>query len=321
MNSCNDQQKLAADVLKTIARSEAIKEYVQRSPELYRLLYAAARRFVTGETAEAALETADRLSACGYRVSLEYIGENTVDRAACREAQAAFLRLIDEAGRRQVDAAVSFDLSHIGLSLDPGLAEAHLREMAEAASLQGVTLMISMEESAKTERILRLYQKIASLHANVGITVQAHLHRSPADLTRLLTLPGRIRLVKGAYKEPAEVALPRGEELNLRYLQLVERCVAAEHPISIATHDPQLIRLMEQKGYLHLPFVEMEMLYGIQPELSKQLLEQGVKLRIYLTYGTEWYLYLCHRLAEYPPNLFVALVDMQDPARTAQIPY
>ncbi|UFJ39870.1 proline dehydrogenase family protein [Brevibacillus humidisoli] len=321
MSYYNDEERLAADVLKTIARSQAVKEYVQQSPNLYPLLFAAARRFVTGETVEDALRAADYLSAGGYRVSLEYIGENTTDIAACREAKTTFLRLIEEVGRRQADATVSFDLSHIGLSIDPGLAESHLLEMAEAANKQGVTLMISMEESTKTEQILRLYQKMAFLYTNIGITIQAHLHRSQEDLTHLLSLPGRIRIVKGAYKEPPEVALPRGEGVNQRYLELVERCTAARHPISIATHDAHLIQVIEQKGYAHLPFVEMEMLYGIQPELSKQLREKGVKLRIYLTYGTEWYLYLCHRLAEHPPNLFVALADMQDPTRTAEIPY
>jgi proline dehydrogenase len=141
------------------------------------------------------------------------------------------------------------------------------------------------------------------------------------DLERLLTLPGKVRLVKGAYKEVPSIALGRSEELNQRYLDMLDRLVQSRHPVSIATHAEKLISAVEERGYFSLPFVEVEMLYGVSPDLSHKLREQGVKSRVYLTYGTEWYLYLCHRLAEHPPNVYRAIADMSSAGQLIVHPY
>ncbi len=213
-------------------------------------------------------------------------------------------------------STVSFDLSHIGLSVDPETAYNHLLELAKKANLYGVTLMISMEESSKTDDILDIYKKTTKQYPNVGITIQAHLYRSNNDIQELVHYPGKIRVVKGAYQETADAAMSRSKELNNCYLKLVEQLIEANHPVSIATHDEMLIQEMEKRQYLNHPNVEMEMLYGIRPDLLRDLKSKGYNCKVYLTYGKEWYLYLCHRVAEYPENLYRAVTDMINPSLT-----
>ena len=131
-------------------------------------------------------------------------------------------------------------------------------------------------------------------------------------------LPGKIRLVKGAYQEPEKRAMKRGEALDERFLSLIEMAVSAQHPLSIATHDQHLLQELARRKWLAVPHVEVEMLYGVRPDLLKQMKQAGYQTRLYLPYGTEWYLYLCHRLAEYPPNIYQALADCVQPSRTEQ---
>ncbi|CAM3413705.1 MULTISPECIES: proline dehydrogenase family protein [Brevibacillus] len=305
-----------AEVLRTIARNPAIQEMVMQSPQLYTLLLAAAKRYVTGETSAELLERAVVLADQGYLLSAEYIGENTKTIQECSQAKEHFIQLARDCGRIRRPVGISFDLSHIGLLLDPQLAYTHAEEMAEEARKQDHYLMVSMEESTKTEAIVQLYEQLAERHENIGITIQAHLHRSFDDLTKVLQKPGKIRLVKGAFREHEAVALGRGEELNERYLLLAERCALSGHDISFATHDQLLIDELERRGYLHLRHAELEMLYGVRPEQARLMRDKGVTVRLYLTYGTEWYLYLCHRLAEYPPHIHQAIADMAEPSRT-----
>lgn len=309
-------QVQAAQALKSIARSEHIKSYLQQSEELYPLVLQAAKRFITGESRQDGITVAKEMIRNGYAVSLEYIGENTKGVGECREAKEEFLQLIEEMGTASINQTVSLDLSHIGLLVDTEITYAHLVELAEKAKSYNITVMVSMEESSKTDDILDIYKRAVRHYSNVGISVQAYLYRSVQDLRELMDYPGKIRIVKGAYQEPCNVAIPRSKELNDRYLQLVEQVMEANHPLSIATHDESLIQQIEQRHYLARSHVEVEMLYGIRPNLLKNAKDNGYTARMYLTYGQEWYLYLCHRLAEYPENLYLAFTDMIGPPAT-----
>jgi proline dehydrogenase len=175
-----------------------------------------------------------------------------------------------------------------------------------------------MEESDKLPAIFEVYQQVAELYPHVGITLQAHLYRTQRDFDALVHLPGKIRLVKGAYQESDERAMKRSQALDERFLSFIQVAVSARHALSIATHDQQLLQEVERRGFLAVPHVEVEMLYGIRPDLLRQMKHAGYQTRLYLTYGTEWYLYLCHRLAEYPPNIYQALADCVQPSRTEQ---
>jgi proline dehydrogenase len=303
-------EKQFEDALKSIARNLEVKKYIQQSPELYPLFQRSAKRFVTGESKEDGISVGDKLLHKGYRISLEYIGENTVNREECVRAKDEFIALMKECGNRGLNSRISFDLSHIGLSVDHELAFQNLLEMAEEAEKHDLSLMISMEESGKTDQILTIYKRVVVKYTNVGVTLQAQLHRTLSDLKDLLEYSGAIRIVKGAYQEPPDICIPRSEKLDQRYLELVDLCVKVGHQVSIASHDEAIYKQIIERGYLQNPYVEAEMLYGIRPELCKQLKDDGLPVRVYLTYGVEWYLYLCHRIAEYPPNIYVAITDM-----------
>ncbi|MEY9976891.1 proline dehydrogenase family protein [Lysinibacillus sp. RC79] len=307
-------EELVVQALKSAARDKQMKHAVQQSMELYPLIWKAAKRYVTGEKRRDALTMALEFIAKDYQISIEFIGENTTDLLECQKAKEEFLQLIESMGASSMKQTVSLDLSHIGLSVNAELAYKHLEELARKANQYEITLMISMEESSKTSDILDIYKKIASQFSNVGITVQVHLYRTEEDIQQLIQYPGKIRLVKGAFQEPIDVALERSEELNERYLLYAEQLINANHKISIATHDDVLIQEMEQRQYFNQPNVEIEMLYGIRSDLIHQLKAKGYRCKVYLPYGSEWYLYLCHRLAEYPENLFLAVADIINPS-------
>lgn len=299
-----------SNALKSVARNGEIKNYIQNSQELYPLFIRAAKRFVSGETRLDAINKAKELIAKDYLISLEYIGENTTNVDECHAAKEEFISLIHQLGANGIQSTISFDLSHIGMSVDRELALKNLKEMAQAAELYHLNLMISMEESEKTDRILDIYKEVASTYKNVGITLQVHLKRSLDDLNELFKYPGKIRIVKGAYQEPADLKIGRSEELNNRYLEFIRVGVEAEHPISIATHDEKLLEKVFEQGYLKHSNVELEMLDGVRSDLIKNAKNEGYKARVYVTYGTEWYLYLAHRIAEYPPNIYTAVSDI-----------
>ncbi|RDW16033.1 proline dehydrogenase [Oceanobacillus arenosus] len=303
-------EKQFADGLKSIARNLDIKEYIQQSPELYPLFQKSVKRFVTGESKEDGISIGDQLIHKGYRISLEFIGENTITKEECVRAKEEFIALMKECGNRGISSRISLDLSHIGLSVNPELAYESLLELAKVAQSNGLSLMISMEESAKTDQILSIYKRVVSEYSNVGVTLQAQLHRTLDDINELFNYSGAIRLVKGAYQEPSDICIPRSDKLDERYIQLVDLCVKANHQVSIASHDEVIYKQVIERGYLQNPNVEAEMLYGIRPDLSKKLKDDGLAVRVYLTYGVEWYLYLCHRIAEYPPNIYIAITDM-----------
>jgi len=295
--------------MKSIARRADLKAFVEQTPAIYQLLQRAAAKYVTGENRQDGLEVGRKLADKGYAISLEYIGENTTDIQDCEHAALELTLLIHTLAQHGIPARVSFDLSHIGLSIDSELAYKNLTAMAALARQADVELFVSMEESAKTDAILSIYTKAAAVYPNLGITLQAQLNRTAQDLT---DISGRIRIVKGAYQETEKIAMPRSSALNERYIQLIEQAIRKGHRLSIATHDESIIDQVIKRGWIHEPGVEFEMLYGIRPDLSSRLKKAGYPVRIYLTFGREWYLYLCHRIAEYPPNVFQTILDMTE---------
>ncbi|EPY10969.1 proline dehydrogenase family protein [Paenibacillus alvei] len=295
--------------MKSIARRADLKAFVEQTPAIYQLLQRAAAKYVTGENRQDGFEVGRKLADKGYAISLEYIGENTTDIQDCEHAALELTLLIHTLAQHGIPARVSFDLSHIGLSIDSELAYKNLTAMAALARQADVELFVSMEESAKTDAILSIYTKAAAVYANLGITLQAQLNRTAQDLN---DISGRIRIVKGAYQETEKIAMPRSSALNERYIQLIEQAIRKGHRLSIATHDESIIDQVIKRGWIHEPGVEFEMLYGIRPDLSSRLKKAGYPVRIYLTFGREWYLYLCHRIAEYPPNVFQAILDMTE---------
>lgn len=312
-----DPANSAADTLRQIARSEAINAYIQRDRPLHDALLGAALRFIAGETLESAVEIARPINDRGHTVTIDFLGESNRDADLCRAAAVEFHRIIDAIRQHGLRGSVSLDLSHLGLVVDVDLAFGLASDLTEATAgadpqrypERRLELMISAEGSERTDDVLAMYERLATRFPNVGITLQAYLDRTPRDLERALAHPGRIRIVKGAFGEPSRTALPRGDELNARFVSLVERVIAEGHALSIATHDSTLLDALSSRVPSGRADVEFEMLYGIEEERLARQREHGFPTRVYLPYGEEWFLYLSHRLAEFPPNIYRAISD------------
>jgi len=302
----------AALALKGIARNEEIKAYILREPALHAVLLRAARRFIGGEKLEECLSGAQSINSEGFAVTIDYMGESTRDEQMSTEAMQEFETVIDSISERELDSSISLDLSHIGLAVDEELCHKHACRLAERARAAGLEMMISMEGSERTEQVLSMYHRLAERFENVGVTLQVYLHRTTRDLVEALKRPGRIRLVKGAFEEPEETAMTRGAETDAAYRSCVEKVLSESHPCSISTHDQQLLEHADRfvrGNELSTENIEFEMLKGVERGRLTRMRDLGYTARVYLPYGEEWYLYLCHRLAEHPPNIYRAISD------------
>jgi proline dehydrogenase len=307
----NASEAAAGDVLRRWALDEELKHLVMSSPELSAVASRISRRYTAGETIDSAIAAARASMARGHLVSLEYAGESVRDAHVAVAETEVFLALIERLREADIAATVSFDLSHVGSLVDPGLAARNARRMASAVEQLGTTLMISAEGSDRTDLVLDLYDELSRDHANVGITLQARLHRSAEDLDRLLDRPGQIRLVKGSFLEPVDVALPRGSrELHDAYLRFAGRLVDSGHPTSIATHDADLIDAITTRhpDPTTAPHVEFEMLLGLGTDLHDRLRRDGYRTREYTVFGGEWWLYVLNRIAEEPRRVYDAIL-------------
>ncbi len=261
-------------------------------------------RFVAGETLDQAAAVAARLNREGRLVSLDHLGEHVSDRAEALAAKDDYLSCLDRIAAEGLDANISVKLTQLGLGLDDGLATDSLRELAKRAAATDTTVTVDMEESRYTEATIVAYETVQSELGNLGIAVQAYLHRSRADLDRLIPLGGHIRLCKGAYAESPDVAYQRREDVDAAFDRLLRVLMASPQVRpAIATHDDDRIALaIELAAEREEPW-EFQMLYGVRRDLQDRLVRRDHHLRVYVPYGSAWYPYLTRRLAERPANL------------------
>ena len=295
----------AADAFRRLALDEDAKAYVLDRPELYGPMYRAASRYIGGETLDSCVAVAQETNARGHAVTVDFMGESTRDRGHAASATAEFVRVAGAIDRHGLDASVSLDLSHVGLVVDEAFCLDNAAAIAQAAQDAGTGVMISAEGTDRTDAVLRVHGRLCERFDHVGVTVQAFLHRSPGDLDVLLDRPGKVRVVKGAFDAPADLAMRRGGDLDAAYVGLVRRLLDAGHPCSVATHDPDILDLVA--GDAEGADAEFEMLRGVAPERLGGLRDRGLRTRVYLPYGREWFLYLLNRLAEHPPSVFDAI--------------
>lgn len=264
-----------------------------------------AMRFVAGETLDEAVTVARDLNARGFLVSLDHLGEHVSDAALAAQALASYCACLDRIAAEGLSANISVKLTQLGLGLDDGLVERSLGELAARAAAAGGTVTVDMEESALTQVTLDLYCRAQAEHHNLGLALQAYLHRTPDDLARLLPLGGLVRLCKGAYDEPAEVALRRREQVSAAFASLLTDLMACEgvRP-AVATHDHRLVARARELARDRVQPFEFQMLYGIRPSLQAELVAAGFPVRVYVPYGVAWYPYLTRRLAERPANVW-----------------
>ena len=264
------------------------------------------RRFVAGETLEDAVGAARAVNRLGQAASLDLLGENVTDEAGARRTAEAYRAIFDRIAKEKLNANVSMKLTQLGLDLGEELCQELVERIAAHASSLGNFARVDMEGSAYTERTLGIVRRVRAKYPGIGTVVQAYLYRTEQDVQGLLAAKCGMRLCKGAYKEPAEVAFAKKSEVDANYVKLMKMVLPSGIYHGIATHDPAMIEATKEfarEKKIGREEFEFQMLYGIRRDLQKQLTREGYRLRIYIPYGTDWFPYFMRRLAERPANL------------------
>jgi proline dehydrogenase len=289
-----------------LARSKRAGRFVSR----YGMRLGGAR-FVAGETLDAALDVLAEINEKGMYANTTLLGEDVSSRDQAEQVVVAYEEVLDRIAERQLKANVALKLTHLGLLLDEELAFENVARLVDRAASHGSFIRIDMESSGFVDVTLRIYRGLReSGRDSVGTVLQAYLYRTEKDLEDLLPLQPNLRLVKGAYLEPASVAYPDKADVDRAYLKLIEQAMRGGAYTAVATHDADaiehVIRFCEANGIARDRF-EFQMLYGVRPQLQEQLAGRGFKVLVATPYGPEWYPYLMRRMAERPANLlFVA---------------
>ncbi|MFI9813106.1 proline dehydrogenase family protein [Saccharothrix variisporea] len=284
------------------AGNEAVRRAVASAP----LSRDVVRRFVAGETVASAVDVTGDLVENGLRVTLDYLGEDTTDRAQAERTVQAYLALLDQLHDvgLAADAEVSVKLSAVGQALDERLALDNASRVCAAAEQAGTTVTLDMEDHTTTDSTLRVLEELRRAWPSTGAVLQAYLRRTLDDCVALAGT--RVRLCKGAYAEPASVAYADPHEVDLNYVRCANALLAGGGYPMFATHDPRLIEIVGERARWYGRSVEdfeFQMLYGVRPTEQRRLAAEGHVVRVYVPFGEQWYGYLMRRLAERPANV------------------
>lgn len=298
-----------------LSRSEKAREAVTH----YKFMKRAARRFVAGETLAEALQVTQELNRNGILATLDHLGENVASEVEARASREEYLSILDSIEQSKVRSNASLKLTQMGMDLSFEQCYESVRAIVERAKRYNNFLRIDMEGSAYTDRTLHLYEQLRKEgFTNVGVVIQAYLYRSAEDIERLVEMGANVRLCKGAYQEPASLAFPQKEDVDANYMKLVELMLSEKaqqkgaYP-ALATHDGKLIewaKCFTREHKINSEKFEFQMLYGIRRDLQQQLVREGYRVRVYVSYGTHWYPYFMRRLAERPANVFFLLKNL-----------
>ncbi len=278
---------------------------------LQKNFYFLARRFVAGETIDSAIEAVRELNAHGMSATLDFLGEDVAEREAAMRTRDVYLEILDAIRASGVDSNVSVKLTAIGLLVNADFAFENLSSIVERAQQNADRFVrIDMEGSSILEATLRIFERVFSGHPNVGPVLQAYLKRTARDVQRAIELGARVRLCKGAYKEPPEIAYQRMPEIRTRYLELARALLERGTYPGIATHDRRLIAAIKafvRETQMPNDRFEFQMLYGCRPGVQRDIVAEGYRLRIYVPFGTHWAGYFYRRVLERRENALFAL--------------
>jgi proline dehydrogenase len=268
---------------------------------------------VAGESLEDAIEVAIAMRGRGIATMLDHLGENVGSPAQAALAALAYERALDRIRVEDgLDCAISIKLTQLGLDLSPELCIRHVESVLATAAAGGTLVMIDMESSEYVDRTLDIFRELRDRHDRIGVALQTYLRRTADDIEKL-PKASTVRLVKGAYLEPPEVAYPRREDVDDSFRRAFLTLLALGHTVHVATHDPGLLqgaRTAVEGAALPWSRVEFQMLYGIRRDLQSRLAKEGYPVRVYVPYGAEWYPYLMRRLAERPANMWFFLTNL-----------
>ena len=287
-----------------LAGQQQIFQFVRNN----KLAKSFAERFVAGETLDSALAAVAKLNARSITASLDLLGESVHNEAEARVAGEAYITMLDRIHERKADANVSVKLTAMGLDISEELCIATMHKILQRARDYGSFVRIDMESSEYTQRTLDLFERrlYPAYPENVGIVLQSYLYRTFADVERGILIKARVRLCKGAYKEPETVAFPDKKDVDANYIRCMHELMLHGNYPGIATHDEAIIK--EAKRFAKTNNIppdryEFQMLYGVRRDLQDQLVREGYRMRVYVPFGTQWYPYLMRRLAERPANV------------------
>ncbi|HEY7058613.1 MAG TPA: proline dehydrogenase family protein [Vicinamibacterales bacterium] len=265
------------------------------------------RRFIAGETVEEAIAAARTLQAGGLLVTLDYLGESVATIAEADAAARAYVGMMEQIARAGIERNLSLKLTQLGLTIDRATCVDNLRRILDAATTHGFFVRVDMEDSPFTAVTLDIFETIWQQgYRNAGVVLQSYLHRSEQDAQRMNALGARVRLVKGAYKESRSIAYQSRAEVDAAFLRIMRLLLAEGTYPAIATHDPAMIeetRRCAVERSLAADRFEFQMLYGIRRDLQSALTRGGLRVRVYVPFGREWFPYFMRRLGERPANV------------------
>jgi len=285
-----------------LAESQSFANWVTSNSTTRRM----ARRFVAGETLDEAIAVARVCNNAGMMASLDYLGENVATTADAQHSRDAYLEVFERIANEKLHANVSCKLTQLGLDVSVEFCEGLVFSIVERAVAYDNFLRIDMEGSIYTQRTVELVKRVRARNPAIGTVIQSYLYRSEADITDLLSYGCRIRLCKGAYKEPEDVAYPRKADVDANYVRLMQLLLSSGFYHGIATHDPRMIAATIRHAaakQISKDDFEFQMLYGVRTDLQRRLVQDGFRVRVYIPYGRDWFPYFMRRLAERPANL------------------
>jgi proline dehydrogenase len=289
-----------------LSKSDRFKKFLTR----FKSFNNVTRRFVAGEDLTDAVEAIRQLNRQGISASFDHLGESITAEVETHKEVNEYVRVLDSIRDSQLDSNVSVKLTQLGLDVSPDLCYANTRTIVEAALARNNFVRIDMEDSPKTEATLQVFKRLKSEFENVGIVIQSYLFRSEKDIEELLKIGAKIRLCKGAYKEPPSVAFPNKADVDANYIKLTKLLLSSDGYHAIATHDENMItaaiQFAKERNIAPDKF-EFQMLYGIRRDLQQKLVREGYRMRVYVPYGRYWYPYFMRRLAERPANAWFVL--------------
>ena len=272
-----------------------------------------ARRFVAGEKLEEEIAAVRELNARGFTATMDNLGENVHTEQAATAAGDEYLRILEAIKNSGVNSNVSLKLTQFGLGLSEDFCHHNVERVVKRAAELNNFVRIDMEGSPVTTVTLRIFSELRGRYENVGIVIQAYLFRSEKDIEGLLKLGARVRLCKGAYKEPPDISFEKKSDTDANFVKLTRMLLKSDTYHAIATHDPKMIQATKEfarKENITADKYEFQMLYGIRRDLQDQLIREGYRVRIYVPYGNEWYSYLMRRMAERPANLLFVMRNL-----------
>jgi proline dehydrogenase len=302
---------LTRSALIYLSRHEGLKDFAAR----FRLFKKLTTRFVAGETIDEAVAFIRELNAEGCSASFDHLNESVANPAEAGAEVKEYLQILSRIDQMGINSNASIKLTQFGLELDPDLAYKNARAVVEDAARRANFIRVDMEASTVTQVTIDIFKRLrAEFELNdVGIVLQSYLRRTYADAQELVKLPARIRICKGAYNEPPEVAFPNKKDVDDNYVRVMQLLLSSGTYHGIATHDPKMIEatieFSKKEGIPKAAF-EFQMLYGVRRDLQRQLAKDGYNMRVYVPYGKHWYPYFMRRLAERPANIWFVFKNL-----------